>query len=159
MVIASAGVVFFVLFTLSDYLYSLGDQKVEIAKRRDELKQISRLLQVYQARQTRHKMVLDMLAQSQISAEQAYSNLDNIVKKIGSEKYDLKPKGEAKRRGADYEAKDYTLKISSLKREQLVNLLFEIEQSKGLFLKKVDILSRAGGNFEATLEIYSITKS
>ena len=142
---------------VSDYL---AEKDLEIDSRMEDLKNVSRTLNSYHSLKDRVEGVKTAYAAAQMSFEKAYSNLDNLVKKsVGAEVYNLKTKGVPADIGLGYEKQDYTL-IVTLNRDQLVKLLFELEQGKsGLFLKQVRVSNKQGNSFEAQLDIYSIIKS
>ena len=138
----------------------LAEKDLEIDSRMEDLKNISKTLESYHSLKDRFEAVKTAYSAAQMSFEKAYGNLDNLVKKsVGAEGYDLKTSGDPTDIGLGYEKQDYKLKVT-LNREQLVKLLFELEQGKsGLFLKQVRVSNKQGNSFEAQLDIYSIIKS
>ena len=151
---------FLLFLIISEYASYIDDQQIAIEERTQELKKIIDISNRYQGLQKHYAELKNSFAEAQVTAQQVYTNLDNIVKKsVGAEKYDIKSKGEATEIGIDYQKQEYQLKIPSLSLDQLVKLLYEIEQGKSpLFLKKIDITSKPNNTFEATLEIYSVRK-
>ncbi|MCB0346544.1 MAG: hypothetical protein KDD66_15605 [Bdellovibrionales bacterium] len=98
------------------------------------------------------------LEQSKMTFEQVTANLDSIVSNaIGSRNYNLNKSGQPEALGDEFEKQDFVLKIDALTLEQLVKLLFELEQGKSpLFLGNVDVSQGRGDTFRATLDIASV---
>ena len=131
-------------------------------RRTSELEQINKIAARYKMLDERLALLKDTFAQSQMTFEEVTSKLDKVVKDtIGSDDYNLSKTRSPSQLGFEYEKQDFTLKINSLKFDQLIRLLYSLEQGDSpLFLGKVDIAKQQTGDlFTATLEIFSVRKS
>lgn len=127
-----------------------------------ELEQINKIAARYKTLNERLAHLKDTFAQSQMTFEEVTSQLDKVVKDtIGSDDYNLSKTRSPSQLGFEYEKQDFTLKINSLKFDQLIRLLYSLEQGDSpLFLGKVDIAKQQTGDlFTATLEIFSVRKT
>lgn len=140
----------------------INEVETQTIVRRRHYDELRRQVRRYHELDQRLAKLKESFAASEMTFEQVASELDRIVQKsIGSNNYDLTKSGDPAPLGLDFEKQDFTLNIRSLTLEQLVNLLYEIEQGKSpLFMGKVDILQGTSeGTFRATLEIASISRS
>lgn len=143
---------------LRDYI--TGTQHL-ITKRTHDLDELSHLLRRNHTLDQHLKKLQATFQESQMTFEQVTTELDKVVKtSIGNENYDLKKTRPPSPFGLDFEKQDFALNIRSLTLEQLVTLLYNLEQGKRpLFLGKLDLVQAPPtGTFTATLEIFSISK-
>lgn len=140
---------------LGEHIEETKRQAVVRAHALEEVSHYARRLSSLDARLQRLK---NSLEESKMTFEQVTANLDSIVRSsIGSGNYNLNKSGKPEALGEEFEKQDFVLNINSLSLEQLVKLLFELEQGESpLFLGNVDISRGRGDSFRATLEIASI---
>ena len=151
--------IYIVAAALEDHVEEAN--RLAIVRTRD-LEDLGRVLKRYQTLNGRLTKLQATFAESQLTFEEVTAQLDKVVREsIGSDKYDLKKGRPPSKLGFEYEKQEFNLKVSSVSLDQVVKLLYNIEQGKSpLFLGKVDILKAGTDNaFGATLEIFSIRKS
>ncbi len=139
----------------------LDDQERLVQSRLSQLEQLPKALNRYKRFDTRLKKLQSTFAQSELTFEQAFNELDKIVQtSVGKVEYDPR-KGAVTPLGLEYQKQEFTLKLRGISIEQVVKLLYQLEHGdRPLFLGKVDILrAPSDGTFSATLEIFSIRKS
>ena len=100
--------------------------------------------------------------EAQMTFEEVTAQIDKIIKSsLGDDaQYDFKKPKSPTKLGLDYEKQEFSLKIKSAELQQIVKLLFALEQGNStLFLGKID-LRRAGRSnaYSTTLEIFSVRK-
>ena len=146
-----------------DSMNAYVDRTAKLAElRRGEYQQIAQTLKRYKELESRQKDLQSTFAQSQMTFEQVFIQLDKVLRQaIGSDNYDLKQGKAPSAFGFEYEKQDFTLNVKSIKIDQLVKLLYQIEQGeRPLFLSSVQLSKTpAGTEYSATLEIYSIAKN
>ncbi len=138
-----------------------GDTQVRIARRQNDLEQVNQLLRRYQQLDSKLKKIKTKFESSQMTFEQVTGELDRVIKEnLGDNNYELKKTHSPTEFGLEFEKQDFTLNIKKLTLDQLVKLLYALEQGKSpLFLGKVDITrSPNATEFSSTLEIFSIRK-
>ena len=159
---AVGAVLFYGAFSLFEvFSEQMVDSEVQIAKRTRDLESLNRSLRRYQQLSLRLKRVEDTFAESEMSVDQVYSELDRIVREsVGADAYDLKKSPTTTALGLNAEEQDFTLRIKSLTLEQAVRLLYQLERGKtALFLGKVDIVKTTQpGTFSATLEVTTVRR-
>ncbi len=146
---------------ISEIRTYVADTKRVLALRSTQLEDLSRVVRRYKTLNSRLEKAQKTFAQSQTTFKEVTDQLDRIVRQtIGSNTHDLKKGGSPSQVGFDYEKQAFTLNVRSLSLEQVIKLLYELEQGGSpLFLGKVDIIrSSADNSFAATLEIFSIQK-
>ena len=161
-VTSTLGLLWFLSWPISALSEYLDEVDALTAVRKQHYEELGRYVKRFREMDQKLTKLRASFDESQMTFEQVTSELDRIVQKsIGSSNYDLKKNRTPSQLGEDYEKQDFTLNIPNVTLEQLVSLLFEVEQGKSpLFMGKVDILqSGAEGSFRATLEIASISKS
>ena len=162
-VIAVAACTFVALYEISGSISeTIADTQRAVTIRTRELNGIYKLAARYKSLSGRLERLQKTFAESQMTFEQVTGQIDKIVQdSIGSDKYDLKRGRVVTKVGLDYEKQDFTLKIQSLELEEVVKLLFKLEQGDSpLFLGKVDLVKSSRSNtFSTTLEIFSLRKS
>lgn len=143
------------LGSLNEHIDETKRQTVVRSRALEEVSHYSRRLSSLNSRLDKLKKSLE---ESKMTFEQVTSNLDSVVSSsIGSRNYNLNKSGKPETLGLEFEKQDFILKVNSLSLEQLVKLLFELEQGKSpLFLGNVDASKGRGDTFKATLEIASI---
>lgn len=136
------------------------NQRLVVVRKR-EFDDLSRLLQRYGMLKRRLEELQATFDKSQMEFSDLTSKLDSIVKEsVGSDNYELKRSGSPAMLGPKYEKQNFTLKVQSLTLEQLVKLLYRLEQgASSLFLGKVDILRSYRGDLSVTMEIFSIRRA
>jgi len=140
---------------------SQESSEVEIARRSAQLRTLSVALQRYRVLSAKVRSIEETYAKSELSVEQVFTELDKVLKGIiGSDPYDLRPTNVVTSLGSQAEQQSFVLRIRSITLEQLVKLLYELEQGKvPLSLGKLDLTKGSQpGNFAATLEISSIRR-
>ncbi len=132
-----------------------------LLSRKMELKSIQHISRRYKSLSSRLTTLRNSYAQKELSLEEVYNKLDKIVQdSIGSNNYELKRKEVVQSSSVDYEQHNFQLTIKTLTLNELVKLLFKLEQrDEPLFLRKVSVISRPKGKFQATLLLYSIQSS
>lgn len=156
------GVFFLLQSALGLVSENIEDTKALVVQRKGQLQEIGAILNRYNGLKQRREALLTTYEQSQMTFEQVTNELDRIVRDaIGNDNYDIKKPPQPTPFGFGYEKQEFTLIIKSLSLEQLVKLLYQIEQGgRPIFLSKVDIAkSAAGTEFSSVVEIYSIGKS
>lgn len=132
------------------------------ATRQEHLEQLYALAQRYKTLDTRLEKAQTTFAESQLTFEEVTSQLDSIVRQsIGSSKYDLDRGRALTPIGLDYQKQEFTLKVTSLSLEQVIDLLYRLEHGESpLLLGKVDLFqSGRDKTFSATLEIFSVLRA
>jgi len=155
-----------VIYTMSlpaSYLMEyLTDNERMIQQRKVQLRQLESSLERYRQLEERLNKLQTNFARSQMTYEQVTQEIDQIVKKsIGKDDYELKRSHDPTPFGLDFSRQDFTLRLKSVSLEQLVSLLFNIEQGHNpLFVGKVDIAATGGHShtFSVALDISSISK-
>ncbi len=140
----------------------IADTERMVVVRTQHLTELYEIVDRYRTLSQRLDRAQTTYAESQMTFEEVTDQLDKIVRdSIGSDKYDLKRGRNLTKVGLEYEKQDFTLKVPALELEQVVKLLYSLEQGESpLFLGKVDLLkSSSNHTFSATLEIFSIRKS
>lgn len=133
-----------------------------LSMRRTQLDDVQKVLKRYVTLKSRQESMQRTFAQSELTFEQVTSRLDKIIRdSIGSDNYDLKKTRTPTAFGFEYEKQDLSVNIKSITIEQLVKLLYQLEQGDSpLFLSKLDIQrSTMTNEYGAILEIYSIAKA
>ena len=133
-----------------------------VIKRTSELESIGKSLKRYQTLRNRRETLQATFAQSQMTYEQVVNQLSKLVRDtIGNDNFELKKSRTPAPFGLDFQKQEFTLSIKAISMEQLVKILYQIEQGeRPLFLSKVDITRLIqAGDYSASLEIYSINKS
>jgi hypothetical protein len=145
----------------------LEENAALLEQRRGELSRVSPLLARYAQLNTRLEALETTFRQSQMTFEQVTAELDTVVKdSIGSTDYTLNKIRNPSKLGLEYEKQEFSLHIRSLTLDQLLKLLYTIEQGRAgqdrrpLFLGKIDLSKPSPGSpISATLEIFSVRKS
>ena len=138
------------------------DSKQRLIVRKTQLQDVGAILKRYTSLRRHREELQSTYAQSQMTFEQVSNELDRIVRDaIGSDNYELKKPHPPSPFGFEYEKQEFSLTVKILTLEQLVKLLYQIEQGdKPIFLSKVDInKTLSGTDYSAVLEIYSISKT
>ena len=138
----------------------LQNKQQLVETRVKNLEQLSKIIARYSTLNGRLKIAEETFAKSQLTFEEAFSELDKIIKtNISSSDFDPR-KGQVSPVGLEYEKQEFNVQLKGISLDQLVHLLFELEQGqRPLFLGKVDIArSPVEGQFNATLEVFSIRK-
>lgn len=165
MLVLSVGVLLFaylitIPFTaVADYAKK---SEIMLKRRTQDLEQVTELARKYQLLNSRFERLRTTFDESQISFRDVTANLDKIVRKsIGSDNYDLKRTRGTESPGSDFEQLGFSLTVKSLNLNQLVLLLYSLEQGESpIFLKKVSLAKSTRSNeFRAVLDIFSIGKS
>lgn len=133
-----------------------------LAARKTQLENIEKTLKRYLVLKNRQENLQKTFAKSEMTFEQVTAQLDHIVRdSMGNDNYDLKKSRTPTAFGFEYEKQEFTVNIRTLSMDQLVKLLYQLEQGeRPLFLSKLDIIRSSTGNeYGATLEIYSIAKA
>jgi len=145
---------------LQDYIAD-NERLTEI--RKGHLEEASFYLKRYQERNRRLQKLQTTFEESRLTFEQVYDEVDRIVKdSIGSDDYVLRKSRDATSLGSGYSRQDFTLTINTITIDQLIKLLYQLEQGETpLFLGKVNITGRATkkGTRKVTLDVTSIGKS
>jgi hypothetical protein len=138
----------------ADYL---SQADLSLATRKLELQKVQQVTRRYRTLSDRLDTLRASYAEKALSLEEVYSKLDQIVKdSIGGDNYELKRK-DVGQSDLEYEQHHFQLTVNTLTLDELVKLLFALEQGEEpLFLKKVSLLSKAQGKFQATILLYSI---
>ncbi len=140
----------------------LEDNARLAASRTASYKELGMLVDRYRILDNRLGRIRSSFEESQMTLEQVYSELDRIIKdSIGSTNYDPPKKTQTSESlGLEFEKQEYSLNIRQATLQQLVKLLYELEQGKQPFyIGKVDILPGASeGTFTANIEIGSVSK-
>lgn len=140
----------------------IADTDRMVIVRTRQLNELYDIVGRYRALNGRLERAQQTFAESQMTFEEVTDQLDKIVREsIGSNSYDLKRGRTVSKVGLDYEKQDFTVKVQSLNLNEVVQLLYRLEQGESpLFLGKVDLVkSSREHTFNATLEIFSIRKS
>lgn len=135
--------------------------EVQIKRRHTDLENLNSLLFRYQQLRSKLKRVENTFTESEMTFEQATSELDRIIRdSLGSSDYDLNKTRTPSDIGLEFEKQEFTVKVKSIKLNQLVSMLHKLENGDSpLFIGKLDVTkSPATGDFAATLEIFSIRK-
>ena len=165
MLVSLLGIVFvvFLLALPAVKLSELLEENARLADARNgNYKELGMLVDRYRVLDSRLGRIRSSFEQSQMTLEQVYSELDRIIKEsIGSTNYDPPKKGQSSESlGLEFEKQEYSLNIRQATLQQLVKLLYELEQGKQpFFIGKVDILpGSAEGTFTANIDIGSVSK-
>lgn len=141
---------------------NLADTKRLTIVRQRNLEEINNIASRYKTLKTRLVKLQDSFAKSEMTFEEVTKEIDAIVKKsIGSDDYDLKKGRTPTQIGFEYEKQQFTLNVSSIKLNDVVKLLYNLEKGKSpLILGKVDLRKiQKDQFFSASLEIFSVRKS
>ncbi len=147
------------LITYQDYVDS---NSLLVTKRSAEYETIAKSLKRYQSLKRRRETLQANFAASQMTYEQVVNQLSKLVRDtIGNDNFELKKSRTPAPFGLDFQKQEFSLSIKAVSMEQLVKILYQIEQGeRPLFLSKVDITRLLqAGDYSANLEIYSISKS
>lgn len=140
----------------------LEDNARLVASRTANYKELGMLVDRYRVLDSRLARIRESFEKSQMTFEQVYSELDRIIKdSLGSTNYEPPKKSQnPESLGLEFEKQEYSLTIRQATLQQLVKLLYELEQGKQPFyVGKVDILPGASeGTFSANIEIGSVSK-
>jgi septal ring factor EnvC (AmiA/AmiB activator) len=140
----------------------IEDTKRLVTVRKQNLDELSQVASRYKTLKTRLTRLQESFSKSEMTFEEVTSQIDAIVRKsIGSDDYDLKKGRTPTQIGFEYEKQQFTLKVNSLTLEDVVRLLYNLEQGESpLILGKVDLrkLPRKQ-EFTTSLEIFSVRKS
>jgi len=151
--------IYFPVDSLNSYLDQVS---VETVNRRLELEQVNRLLGQYKTLNSRLDRLKSSFDESLMTFEEVTTAIDQIVKQsIGSDSYSLQKLGNPSELGFDYEKQDFQITIRKTNLEQVVKLLYNIEQGeRPLFLGNVNLTKALNKDeFVATLKIFSVRKS
>lgn len=110
----------------------------------------------------RRQEIQARLAASEMNFDKLGYEIDNIVKSVlQNSNYEPKRAPSNTPFGGDYEKQELKLVISSIKPEQLLELLYKFEKSeKPIFLSRADISKASGGKeLAVSLELYIIAKT
>lgn len=152
-------IIYFPVSTLNNYLDNVA---LEATQRRNDLEQINKLLGQYKTLNTRLDLLKASFDESLMTFEEVTSTIDQIVKQsIGSDSYSLQKLGDPSELGFDYEKQDFQIIIRQANLEQVVKLLYNIEQGeRPLFLGNINLTKvLQKDEFVATLKIFSVRKS
>ena len=159
---ALVGVSCYILYSSFDYVATrIEDHNNLIRTRLIQLDDVNSLLKRYDQLNKRFKKAELTFSQSQMTFEQVTSNLDQLIKEsIGSDKYDLSKTRAPSEIGLEYEKQEFTVRLKSINREQLIKVLYQLEHGGSpLFLGKVELTrSQTTGDITANLEVFSIRK-
>lgn len=158
---AVACLVFALYLGVESFFNDINKTKKLAQTRQIQLEQIALLVQRYNTLESRLQRLQETFSESQLTFEQVTKQLDSIVRQsIGSDKYGLDRGRSLTQIGESYQKQEFTLKISSITLEQVVDLLYRLEHGESpLLLGKVDLVhSRRNKSFSATLEIFSVLK-
>lgn len=140
----------------------LADTDRLVKVRQQNLEDLGQVASRYKTLKTRLTRLQESFSKSEMTFEEVTSQIDAIVRKsIGSDDYDLKKGRTPSQIGFEYEKQQFTLKVNSLSLEEVVRLLYNLEQGESpLILGKVDLrkLPRKE-EFSTSLEIFSVRKS
>ena len=156
------------LFCLSIYYpYSWVSSYIEDTNRlsiirRNDLEEVTSLLKRYDHLNSKLVTVQKSFKEAQMTFEEVTKEIDKIIKSsLGADAdYDFKKPKSPTLLGLDFEKQEFSLKIKSATLEQIVKLLFALEQgNRPLFLGKIDLkrVSKSN-NYMTTLEIFSVRK-
>lgn len=150
---------------------NLGGSQSRILERSKELAKLQFSVAKYLKLSSRLSSLEKTYANSELSIEQVYSEVETIVKGAlaggpsaekgsASEGYELRSVGAIVSISDSVQQQGYTLKIKSLSLAQLVDLLYRLEQGKApLFLGKLEITKGSQmGIFSANLELSSLRR-
>jgi hypothetical protein len=150
---------------------NFGGQKDRITERSRELAKLQYSVAKYAKLSTRLANLENTYANSELSVEQVYSEVEGIVKGALSNKspsdkgsssdgYELRSVGAIVSISDSVQQQGYTLKLKSLTLAQLVDLLYRLEQGKApLFLGRLEITKGSQqGIFSANLELSSLRR-
>jgi len=140
----------------------LQDTKRLTVVRQQNLENISHVASRYKTLRGRLDRLEESFAKSEMTFEEVTKEIDAIVRKsIGSDNYDLKKGRTPSQIGFEYEKQQFTLNITSIKLEEVVKLLYNLEKGESpLILGKVDLRKlQRDQQFSASLEIFSVRKS
>jgi len=158
--LAVFGLVGFSIFT--GIKNSLNDKKRLQIVRERELGELDGLLERHAYLTNKLDGVQKSFQEAQMTFEEVTKEIDKIVKKsLGEEsEYDLKKPKSPSELGMDFEKQEFSLKVKSAELDQVVKLLYNLEQGDSpLFLGKIDMRRAARTDlFTLTLELFSVRK-
>jgi len=151
---------------------SIGGQQAKIDERAREVASLQYAVAKYSKLSARLQSLEKTYANSELSVEQVYSEVENIVKaaladsaKGGSagqiaQGYELRSVGTIVAISDTVQQQGYSLKLKSLSLTQLVDLLYRLEQGKApLFLGRLELTKGSQpGIFSANLELSSLRR-
>jgi hypothetical protein len=126
-----------------------------------DLSRLSDSLERYRRLKARVSEIEENYARSEFSTEQVYTEVEKIVKSsIGDGQYELRPSASPVELSASVEQQLFTLRLKSLDLDQLVTLLYRLEQgSAPLFLGKLEVAkSQQQGMFSVVIELSSLRR-
>jgi len=158
-VIAFALAIYFPYSWISGYVQETN--RLSIVRKRD-LNDVNSLLNRYNHLKGKLDTVQKSFKEAQMTFEEVTKEIDTIIKSsLGDDaSYDFKKPKSPSKLGLDYEKQEFSLKIKSATLNQIVKLLFALEQgNRPLFLGKIDLrrVSRTN-SYSTTLEIFSVRK-
>jgi hypothetical protein len=136
--------------------------KVKIARGKSQAQELTAKLNRYNELNVTYKKLQQQFEQSQSTFEDVAVTLDNVREKSKIKKEDFEfATGSIVDIGLEYKKQEYTLTVNSLSLEELVTLLYTIEEAaKSLFIGEVDILKTPGKDiFRAEISISNIRKA
>lgn len=143
--------------TLKESLAS--KKRLQIVRER-ELQDINFLLERHSFLSGKLDGIQKSFQEAQMTFEEVTKEIDSIVKKSLGDKsdYDLKKPRSPSQLGLNFEKQEFSLKVKAAELEQLVKLLFSLEQGESpLFLGKIDLRRSAKSDlFTLTLELFSV---
>jgi hypothetical protein len=147
---------------------SFGGHEAKISSRIKEIEKLQFQTAKYKKLSARLADLDKTYANSELSVEQVYSEVENVVKAAladggttgTNDGYELRSAGTVVSISDSIQQQGYTLKLKALSLKQLVDLLYRLEQGKApLFLGRLEIAKGSQpGIFSANLELSSIRR-
>ncbi len=157
------GFVIFIFLNLISFFSEIQDtQQRLVSARRNQLNELITVAQRYTTLSSKKEALQKKFSNSQMTFDQVSIEVDKIINEsIGDEKYELTKPNAPSPFGFEFEKQDFKLSIRNINMEQLVKLLYKIENGgKPLYLSKLEINRNSSStSLAAVLEIYSIGKA
>ena len=167
----SAILIWLAIEALQGSISNFGGQQSKIVDRTRDLAKLQFSVAKYNKLSSRLANLEKTYANSELSVEQVYAEVESIVKgalanKNPSDKgpttegYELRSVGAIVSISETVQQQGYSLKLKALSLNQLVDLLYRLEQGKApLFLGRLEIAKGSQpGIFSANLELSSLRK-
>ena len=138
-----------------------SSQESELSSRLSDLVRLKDLLERYRKLSARAEQIEKTYARAQFSTEEVFAEVEKIIRgAIGGDGYELRPSQSPVSVSSTVEQQLFTLRLKSVTLEQMVKILFELEQGKApLFLGKLEVTKAVQkGSFVVAVELSSLRR-
>ena len=158
-IVATGALVLFVALPVKAFNAHIEETERLAIVRKRHFDEISHNVKRYKSLRQKLDKLKASLDESKMTFSQVTRALDTVIKDtIGSQDYELKKSGSPKEMSNEYQMQDFSLEVKSVTLDQLIKLLYKVEQGKSpFFLGKVDITrTRKQDEFRVRLKVTTV---